>query len=274
MTPDDAFGPGGGITVTGHRGAAGAAPENTLPALEHAVTAGADAVEVDVQATRDGELVLLHDDTVDRTTDGAGPVEAITLAQVRGLDAGHAWTPDRGATYPFRGEGVRVPTLDEALDAAGGLPVVVEAKSDAAGEALAAWLAEADRDLRRRVLVGGPGLGDPDSGPAAREAAERARWRCASKGELRPYVLLGKIGLGGRFAPDADALMVPERHRLLKVVTGRFVRRAHRDGLGVHVWTVNAADRMRRLLDRGVDGLVTDLPGRARRVLDEREAWS
>ena len=101
----------------GHRGAAGVAPENTLPGLRHAVEVGADAVEFDLQVTRDDRLVLLHDPTVDRTTDGSGEVEDLTLQEVRGLDAGHAFTPDRGASFPHRGRGVGIPTLEEALEA-------------------------------------------------------------------------------------------------------------------------------------------------------------
>lgn len=265
---DDAFGPGGEITVVGHRGAAGAAPENTVPGLGHARDVGVDAVEVDLRATAGGRLVLLHDATVDRTTDGAGPVEAMTLEETRRLDAGHAFTPDRGRSFPFRGGGVTIPTLDEAMEAVGDLPVVLEAKSARAARLLCDWL-EANRDEADRVMVGGPGLGVAG---VAEEAGRRARWRCASEGELRPYVLLGKIGLGGPFAPDVDTLMVPERHRLVKVVTRRLVRQAHRDGLGVHVWTVNRAERMRRLLGLGVDGLLSDFPARARRVVDEFSA--
>lgn len=268
MTADDAFGPGGEVAVTGHRGAGGAAPENTVPGLEHALDVGVDAVEVDLHGTEDGRLVLLHDDTVDRTTDGTGPVESMTLEETRRLDAGHAFTPDRGRSFPFRGEGVTIPTLDEAMEATGDLPVVLEAKSARAGRLLVEWLGE-NPDDAGRVMVGGPGL--PAAG-VTEEAGRRARWRCASEGELRPYVLLGKIGLGAPFAPDVDTLMVPERRRLVKIVTGRFVRRAHEDGLGVHVWTVNRADRMRRLLGLGVDGLLSDVPARARRVFDERRA--
>lgn len=265
---DDAFGPGGEVTVTGHRGAAGAAPENTVPGIAHSLEVGADAVEVDLRATADDRLVLLHDGTVDRTTDGTGPVETMTLDDVRGLDAGHAFTPDRGASFPFRGEGVTVPTLDEALEAAGDVPVVLEAKSGRAGRLLVEWL-ESNPDDADGVMVGGQGL---TAAGVSEVAGRRARWRCASEEQLRPYVLLGKIGLGGPFAPEVDALMVPERHRLVRVVTRRLVRRAHRDGLGVHVWTVNRADRMRRLLDLGVDGLLSDFPARARRVVEERVA--
>lgn len=254
-----------GPLVVGHRGAAGVAPENTLPGIRHAVDVGADAVEFDLQVTQDGHLVLLHDPTVDRTTDGTGPVEAMTLEEVRALDAGHAFSPDRGRSHPFRGEGVRVPTLEEALEAAGGLPVVAEVKSAAAGHRLAAWLRD-HPDAARRTVVGGFDRAAVE--PAAREA----RWRCAWRQELRPYVLLGKVGLAGLAVPGADAAMVPERERMVRVPTRRFVRRAHRDGIGVHVWTVNRPDRMRALLDAGVDGLISDVPARALRIVREREA--
>ena len=84
--------------------------------------------------------MAVHDPTVDRTTDGAGPVEEQTLEELRGLDAGYRFTTDRGETFPFRGQGVRIPTLDEAMEAIGGLPVVLEVKSAAAGRLLARWL--------------------------------------------------------------------------------------------------------------------------------------
>lgn len=259
------FGPAGSVRVIGHRGAAGVAPENTLAAIRHAVDAGADAVEFDLQASRDGRLVLLHDDAVDRTTDGTGPAAGLALAEIRELDAGYRFTADRERSFPFRGGGIRVPTLEEALEAAADLPVVAEAKSGAAGALLAEWL-EGHPDEARRMLVGG------FRGDAFEAAARRARWRCASREQLRPFVLAGKLGLADRFAPDVDAAMVPERRGLIRVVTRRFLRDAHRHGIGVHVWTVNRPGTMRRLLELGVDGLITDFPARARRVVDERRA--
>lgn len=263
MIPDDFFGPRDGALVVGHRGAAAAAPENTLPSLRRAVEDGADTVEFDLRATVDRRLVLIHDETVDRTTDGTGAVAQMTLEEIRELDAGHAFTTDGGRSHPFRGEGVRIPTLDEALDALGDLPAIVELKSVAAGQRLATWL-EDRPDAAERMLVGGF---EPEAaGPPSR----LARWRGAWQDELVPYVLLGKVGLAALAAPDADALMVPERKGLVRIVTGRFVDRAHRDGLGVHVWTVNRPDRMRALLAMGVDGLLSDAPARVRRILEER----
>ena len=262
---DSLFGPGSPLRAIGHRGAAAFAPENTLPSFEHAVDVGADAVELDLHCSADGRLVVIHDPTLERTTDGAGPVEDRTLEELRRFDAGFAFTPDHGATHPFRGRGVRIPTLEEVLETIGRLPVVAEVKSRRAGRAMGDWLQGASD--RERIIVGG--FEREDVEPARRHA----RWGCAYTDELRSYVLAGKIGLGGLFAPgDVDAAMVPEKRGPLRVVTPRFVRRAHADGIGVFVWTVNRPDDIRRLFDWGVDGLVSDAPGRVRRVLDERAA--
>ena len=102
-------------TVIGHRGSAGEAPENTLASFARGLATGAAILESDVHLTRDGVPVLLHDDVVDRTTDGRGPVAALSLAELRALDAGHRFSRDGGRTHPFRGRGLRVPTLAEAL---------------------------------------------------------------------------------------------------------------------------------------------------------------
>lgn len=265
--PTGPFGPGSAVRAVGHRGAAAVAPENTLPGFRHAVEVGAHGVEFDLQCTRDDEPVVIHDETVDRTTDSSGAVEEMSLADLKELDAGHAYTPDRGRSYPYRGRDVRIPTLGEVAEVTGRLPMIIEVKSERAGRALAAWLEEGGSEHRDRIVVGGfePG----EVAPAARAA----RWRCAYQDELLPFVLLGKIGLRRlASAPEADAAMVPEKRWGIRVVSSGFCRRAHREGMGVFVWTVNRPDRMRRLLDRGADGLVSDAPGRVRRVLEERTA--
>ncbi len=265
MYDDSLFGPGSAVRVVGHRGAAAFAPENTLPSFEHAVQVGADAVEFDLHRTADGHLVVIHDASLPRTTDGIGRVEERSLQELRSFDAGYRFTTDGGKTFPFRGRGVRIPTLDEVLEAVGDLPVVTEIKSLAAGQAMGDWLQRSPD--RNRILVGGFKRREVE--PAGRHA----RWRCTYQEELRSYVLLGKVGLGRWFAPArVDAAMLPERHSGVRVITPRFVRRAHADGLGVFVWTVNRPDDIRRLFDWGVDGLVSDAPGRVRRVLDERAA--
>lgn len=261
---DDLFGPGSHVRVIGHRGAAAFAPENTLPSFEHAVEVGADAVELDLHRTADGHLVVIHDPSLVRTTDGMGPVEERTLEELRAFDAGYRFTTDQGRTFPFRGRGVGIPTLEEVLETIGDLPLIAEIKSLAAGHLMGEWLQKSrDRD---RILVGGFKRAEVEP------AGKHARWRCTYQEELRGYVLLGKVGLGRWFAPSGvDAAMLPERHSGVRIITRRFIRRAHADGMGVFIWTVNHPEDMRRLFDWGVDGLVSDAPGRVRRVLDERE---
>ena len=260
---DDLFGPGSAIRVIGHRGAAAFAPENTLPSFQHAVDVGAHGVELDLHCSVDGHLVVIHDPTLPRTTDGAGSVEERTLDELRTFDAGYQFTMDRGKTFPFRGQGIRIPTLEEVLEVVGTRPIVAEIKSVTAGHAMGRWLKTSS--ARAQILVGG--FKREEVEPAGRHA----RWRCAYQNELRAYVFLGKIGLGRLFVPNGvDAAMVPEKHGMIRIVSPGFIRRAQADGLGVFVWTVNHPDDVRRLLDWGVDGLVTDAPGRVGRVLDEQ----
>jgi len=101
--------------VIAHRGGAALRPENTLAAFLHAVEVGADILEMDLRVTADREIVVMHDATVERTTDGRGAVAALTLAELRKLDAGYRWTPDGGASFPYRGRGIRAPALEEVF---------------------------------------------------------------------------------------------------------------------------------------------------------------
>ena len=258
------FGPGGEIRIIGHRGARGVAPENTVPAIRHGVEVGSQAIEIDLHASSDGHLIAIHDPTVDRTTDGTGPVEERTLEELRRLDAGYRFTSDRGESFPFRGQGIRIPTLEEAMEAIGDLPAVLEVKSAAAGRRLAEWLP--GRPERDRVIVGG--FEAEDVGPAA----DAARWRCAYQTDLRGFVLWGKLGISRPLPDDLTAAMVPVRKGPVRIVTRGFVRRMHVQGKGVFVWTVNRPDEMRTLLDMGVDGLISDYPAVLRRVVEERTA--
>jgi glycerophosphoryl diester phosphodiesterase len=250
--------------VIGHRGGAGAAPENTVAAIRHGIEAGADAIEFDIHATRDDRIVLIHDDTLERTTDGSGTVEQLTLDELRRSDAGFRFTPDGGRSFPWRGAGARIPTLEEGVEACDGRPIICEVKTPRAGQLLAAWLP--GQPARERMIVGGFDL------EAVRPAASVARWRCASQQDLKPFVLLGKLGIPVRLESDVTAAMVPVRKACTRVVTRGFVRRCHEAGIGVHVWTVNRPDEMRALLGLGVDGLISDFPAIARRIIEEHRA--
>jgi glycerophosphoryl diester phosphodiesterase len=238
------------------------APENTLEAFRAGVAAGADRLELDVHATADGEVVVLHDDTIDRTTDGTGRVRDQSLAALGRLDAGHRFRAPDG-TYPFRDRGVRIPTLAALLEALPEVPLNIEVKQQApAIEPLV--LATLDRfGARERTLL------------AAEDGTIMGRIRAAAPDVLTSFSaeevaeFVGRLRSGqlAGYRPPGVALQVPPAFRDIPIVTAESVAAAHALGLEVHVWTINDEAEMRALLALGVDGLMTDFPARAAALL-------
>ena len=228
-----------------------------MAAFELAAAQGADAFELDVQLTADGAPVVLHDSTLDRTTDRAGPARALTLAQLRSVDAGARFTRDGGRTFPFRGTGVRIPTLGEVLWAFPRMPVLVEVKQPAAQEAVRRVLQQESAHARCVVAA---------ADPAALELFREPPFACAASGPeisaLYWAALLGRRPPAARYR----CLSVPERHRGLPVPTARFVAAARALGCPVHVWTVNSPSAARRYWARGAAGMVTNFPWALRAV--------
>jgi glycerophosphoryl diester phosphodiesterase len=240
-----------------HRGGSALAPENTLVAFEKGLSHGADALELDVHPTRDGEMVVIHDDTLDRTTDGSGRVSGFTLDDLRQFDAGYRYTPDAGATYPYRGQGITVPTLDEVYTRLPATRINVEIKEDVPGTEERLWRVIQTHQAEDRTLV------------ASFLAAPLRRFRTISEGrvatsgskpEIRAFVLAANARATQLLRPAYDALQVSETYRGIPVVTPTTVRAAHRLGLAVVVWTVDDRPTMERLLGYGVDGLTSDRP--------------
>jgi glycerophosphoryl diester phosphodiesterase len=243
--------------VIAHRGASGHAPENTLAAFELAAREGADAFELDVRLSLDGAPVVIHDHSLDRTTDGTGPVRARTLADLRSVDAGARFTHDRGRTYPYRGAGLTIPTLGEVLWTFPKMPMLVEVKEPEAQEAVRRVLVEEDA-IDRCVPASdlGAALEVFREGPFARAASAKEvsdlYWAVMWRRQIS--------GVGYR------TLSVPMRYRGIPVPTRTFVARARTLGCPVHVWTVNRAATARRLWARGVAGMVTNLPALMRQA--------
>jgi glycerophosphoryl diester phosphodiesterase len=237
------------------------APENTLAAFENAVLRwGADMLEMDVRSTRDGEVVVIHDDTVDRTTDGTGRVSDLTFDQLRSLDAGfHFKDPDGNST--FRGVGVTIPRFEEVLEALPGARLNVETKDGHSAPALVdivlrhgaqdRVLVAAEVERYRRVVRGYPGP-----------------WG-ASRRDLFRFFFSIHSPLGRFHTPACDALQIPETYLGIRVLTRRFLREAHARNLPVHVWTVDDPEEMRRMLAMGVDGIQTDRPDLLASVLTD-----
>jgi glycerophosphoryl diester phosphodiesterase len=273
------------VIAYAHQGGAWESPSSTLHAIAHALEAGATGVELDVHATADGELVVCHDATVDRTTAGQGTIASFTLAQLRGMDFSYWWIPGADVTpgrpaaeYPFRGRAPADPsfgiaTLREVLEQFPGVVLNLDIKQTAPvvapyEESLARLLAEFGRtddvivasfldpatDAFRRFA--------PDVPTSAGTLVTAEAWQAVQAGDDLP-------------ASPAVAFQVPERQGDLVIVDERFVAAAHRAGKAVHVWTVNDAESMERLLGLGVDGIISDVPTTLCGVLGtEGVAWN
>ena len=250
-----------------HRGDRTRAPENTLEAFRAAVEEGAGGLELDVHATRDGHVVVIHDATLERTTSGSGAVAGMTLDGLRRLDAGHRFSPDEGRTFPYRGRGLQVPTLAEVLETFPDVAINVDIKDGRRGEGGAVLRVLREAGAERRVLVVSKYHAVVRR---VRGLAGRRVPTGASRREVAVFYLLSALRLEGLLRPAYDALQVPVSYGRLALVTRRFVEAAHRRGVRVDAWIVNDPAEMRRLLDLGVDVVMTDLPGTLARVLAER----
>ena len=248
-----------------HRGGAKIAPENTLEGFREGLRVGAGVLELDVHSTADGQVVVVHDDVADRTTNSTGAVREMTLAELKRLDAGYRFTRDGGATFPFRGEGVRIPTLEEVYDEFVGVPINVEIKGERPGIEEAVWRIIASAGAEERTLV------VSESTSTIRRFREVSGGRVAtgsSSVELTLFYILSRLGLSGLSKARYQAQQGPETYRRLRIVTPGFIRAAHERGLRVDVWTIDSEADMRRLLGYGVDGIMTDRPDILARVLE------
>ncbi len=241
-----------------HRGGSGLAPENTLPAFERGLSFGADALELDIQTTREGEIVVIHDQTVDRTTNGVGPVAGYTLEELRRLDAGYRFTPDGGQTYPFRGQGIVIPTMREMFERFPTMRINLDLKESSPDRERRLWELIQEYEAYDRILVAS---GEMHAAIIRFRALSAGRVATsASEAEIRRFFYAVQARATRWLRPAYDALQVPEIHGRIRVVSPAFVRAAHRLGIDVHVWTVDERGAMERLLALGVDGIMSDRP--------------
>lgn len=247
-----------------HRGSRMLWPENTDTSFRGAYDMGFRHFETDLHLTSDGVLVCFHDHTVDRTTNGSGRVEDHTLAELQHLDAGHRH--GSGAGFAFRGNGTTVPTLDWLLTTFPDVSLVVDLKTDGLERPLAALIEE--HQAHDRFIVGS--FVDARLSEFRRLTSDRVP---VSSGPAlaRMWVLASRVGRGG--GGNVAALQLPTHMRGVRVVDERLINRAKTAGLQVHVWTVNDPIEMTRLLDMGVDGLVTDRPDLLKDLLMARGEW-
>ena len=245
--------------VIGHRGAAAEVPENTLPSFLRAIEQGVDAIELDVQVTADDVPVVMHDPTADRTTSGAGAIQAMSWRKVRELDAGFRFTPDRGATFPYRDRGIRVPSVEEVLSAIPeDMPLIIEVKAIHAQWPLRRILERFN--AARRAIVASferSALGAFTDPPFIRGASRR---------DVLELMARTAAGLNpGRV--HYRAICAPNLYYGVPIPVGAILRGAKQLGAPVHFWTVDDAPEARRLWQRGASGIISNAPGR---ILEER----
>ena len=278
-----------GFDVIAHRGGRGIAPENTLFAFETSEQLGVDVLEMDIHLTKDHEIVVIHDDTIDRTTNGEGAVSEISLKKLKGFDAAYYFSPDSdynnprdfelrekvedtNEIYPYRGKGITIPTLYDVFSKFPIKRMIIEIKPNK-GDIIEPFCDLISDFHKEDQIIVGSFHGD---------ILDQFRNTCpgiatsASPGEVLRFFFSDKIFLAGTISPDYIALQIPPgmKKRLFgilpkfAVTTSSLVDSAHQKRLIVQVWTVNDPDEMKKMIELGVDGIMTDYPDRLLKFLD------
>lgn len=234
-----------------------------MTAIDNGQALGADGFEIDVQLSADGIPVVIHDRTLDRTTDRTGPVQGLTAAELARVDAGFHFQID--GAYPFRGQGIGVTTLDAVLSRHRDTRIIIEMKGGEPDLARATGTAIRRADAVERVCVGSFHQTSIDTLRAeypevvTSASQKEARWTLHRSWVRWPWI--GERPYAG--------FQVPERAGRLRVVTPSFIRQVHQEGQVLQVWVVNAPADIHRLLDWGVDGIISDVPDTAVAARDE-----
>ena len=253
-----------------HRGGAGLFPENTLMAFHKSINNyHVDCLELDIHASNDGVLVVIHDETVDRTTNGSGKVGELTLEQLKRLDAGWHFTLDEGRTFPLRGKGLTIPTLKEVFEGFRKVDVKIniEVKTRYPNIENKLYNLITGMGMEKRVLIT---AGHPCLLNHFRKINKRGIATGAHALESFSAYLLSKLHLGELFHPKYDALQVPYVFRgMIQVVSKNLVTMCKTKNIPLHVWTINDMETMKKLLDMGVDGIITDYPNRLYKMFQE-----
>jgi len=253
--------------VMGHRGDQTVSPENTLLALKNAALLELDVIETDIRMTKDNELILFHDETLDRTTNKTGPVKSYTLDELNQVDLGYSFTLDDGKSFPARGQNWKVVTLRQAFDLFPEMRFNLDIKDvdPIAPDLLAKVIKEYSRE--NSILVG------------SFHHFQIKKFRkilphvhtSASPQEVRRFLTFQTLFLERIITPSYSAFQVPISHQNRTIVTKRFVTAAHAKNIAVHVWVVNDRLSFEYLIRLGVDGIFTDDPWLLLEVLQEKK---
>ncbi len=241
--------------IIAHQGGNLLRPGNTMLAFNHARSLGVDVLEMDAHTAAGGEVVLMHDATVERTTDGSGSLNSLRLDEIKALDAAYHW-PFDGQSTPYRGKGVRVPTLAEVLERFPGMPLNIEIKQETPSMAEPLCTLLREHGAERRVLVASFHRG---AMLEFREACPEVA-TSAFSGEVTLFLVHQKLGLASLYKPRAHALQLPAQRYGFDLHSEPVMRAAAERQMHFDAWTINDEASLEVLFARGVGGVITDRP--------------
>lgn len=256
-----------------HRGGRGLAPEGTIAAFDNAMKLNVDMFEYDTHITKDGHLVVIHDPTVDRTTNGTGKVNEMTLEEIQSLDAGYNFVDEKGE-FSFRGKGVYIPTVEEVFLRYPNMRHLIEMKDtndvrlyeDVIQEL---WRLISENNMEDHIMVG-------SFNHDINERFEAVTWGQipigAGESAVRSFVKKHVPYLNGLASSTVDSLQLPVEQEGYDLSTNNIIQSAKKRNMSIYYWTINDETQMRELIEKGVDGIMTDYPDRLRKVLTEVQA--
>ncbi|MEH7331106.1 glycerophosphodiester phosphodiesterase [Neobacillus drentensis] len=257
--------------VIAHQGGELLAPSNTMAAFTNAADMGVDALETDLHITKDGYLVAIHDPTVDRTTNGHGKVADLTLEDIQKLDAGYQFK-DLNGQYRYRGKGVYIPTAEEMFQTFGNMRIEMEIKDDNPPEridemASQLWALIKKYHMEDKILVAS------FDQEILNSFEKYARGRVATSAgmqEVKSFVIFHKFFLRNLYQPHVDAFQLPTEDSGFDLTDKLLIDDAHRRGMQMHYWTIDDPKEMKKLIDVGADGILTNRPDLLLKLLKEK----
>ncbi|GGA86786.1 glycerophosphodiester phosphodiesterase [Ornithinibacillus halotolerans] len=249
--------------VIAHGGGNHLAPSNTLAAFTNASELGVDVLEFDIHMTKDGHLVSIHDPTIDRTTDGTGIVNEMTLEEVQSYDAAYSFQ-DLNGEYSFRGQGVYIPTVEEIFSTINDPEMLytIEIKDTNHPELYREmseklWELIKSYGLEENVIIA---AFDHDIIEIVKDVTNGEALVSGGRDEITKFVIFHKLFLNGLYKQQVHALQIPTEDSNINLMDKKIIRGANKRGMQVHYWTINDTETMQELIDLGANGIMTDRP--------------
>lgn len=257
--------------VIAHQGGELLAPSNTMASFTKAANMGVDVLETDIHITKDGQLVAIHDPTIERTTNGSGAVANMTLAEIQKLDAGYHFKDLQG-NYNFRGKGVYIPTVEEMFQTFDHMKIEIEIKDDNPPERLdeiaeKLWKLIKEYQMEDKVLIASF---DQDMMNTFEKYANGRVATTAGRAEVKSFVVFHKFFLRNLYVPKVDAFQIPTKDSGFDLTDQKLIDGAHRLGMQIHYWTIDDPKVMEELIDAGADGILTNRPDLLLNLLEEK----